>query len=128
MKKRIVKRMAKYVMASFYFLAGLNHFVQAEFYLPLIPDYFPEKEIINILSGIIEVLGATALLIPKSQKAGAWAIVAMLVAFIPSHIYFIQIGSCVENGLCTPEFVAWIRLVIIHPLLIWWAFIYTKLD
>lgn len=128
MNRRSIKLAAKYVMAGFYFLGGLNHFFQPEFYLPLIPEYLPEKNFINIFSGIAEVLGAIGLLIPRTQKIAAWGIFAMLVAFIPSHIYFIQIGSCIPNGLCAPEYVGWLRLLLIHPILIWWAWIYTKKD
>ncbi|MEL6538098.1 MAG: hypothetical protein AAFQ98_21955 [Bacteroidota bacterium] len=49
-------------------------------------------------------------------------IIAMLLAFIPSHIHFIQLGACVPDGLCTPVWVAWFRLVIIHPCFIFWAY------
>ena len=46
----------------------------------------------------------------------------MLIAFIPSHIWFIEIGSCVEGGLCVDEWISWLRLLIIHPVLIYWAY------
>ncbi|WP_075351324.1 DoxX family protein [Algoriphagus marinus] len=126
MKKQLLLKIGKYLMAAFYFLGGINHFLQPEFYLPLIPEYLPEKDLLNTIAGIAEVVGAIGLLIPQTRKIAAWGIVAMLVAFIPSHVYFIQIGSCLEEGLCVSEWIGWIRLVLIHPLLIWWAFIYTK--
>ncbi|MDN3204514.1 DoxX family protein [Algoriphagus sp. C2-7] len=113
-------------MALFYFLGGINHFVQPEFYLPLIPEYFPEPELLNLIAGIAEVLGAIGLLIPRFQKLAAWGIVIMLIAFIPSHVYFIQVGSCIPEGLCTEEWIGWVRLVIIHPILIFWAWLYTR--
>jgi uncharacterized membrane protein len=126
MKKQLIREIGKYLMAAFYFLGGINHFLQPEFYLPLIPEYLPDKNLLNTLAGIAEVVGAIGLLIPQTRKIAAWGIVAMLVAFIPSHVYFIQIGSCLEGGLCVSEWIGWIRLVVIHPILIWWAFIYTK--
>jgi hypothetical protein len=52
----------------------------------------------------------------------------MLISFIPAHIYFIQIGSCVEGGMCVSEWIGWARLLIIHPLLIWWALSVTSTD
>jgi len=113
-------------MATFYFLGGINHFLQPEFYLPLIPEYLPDKNFLNALAGIAEVVGAIGLLIPQTRKIAAWGIVAMLIAFIPSHVYFIQIGSCLEGGLCVSTWIGWVRLVLIHPVLIWWAYIYTK--
>ncbi|TDQ19231.1 putative membrane protein [Algoriphagus boseongensis] len=116
-----------YSLGIFYTVAGINHFVNPEFYLPLIPDYFPFPSAINLGSGILEVaLGLGVLVSPKTRKMASWGIVILLIAFIPSHVYFIQIGSCVQEGLCVPEWVGWVRLVVVHPLLIFWAIWVSK--
>ena len=109
-------------MAALYILAGINHFVNPQFYIDLIPPYFPFKEFINILSGVIEIVLGILLIPNKSRKLAGYAIILMLIAFIPSHVYFIQIGSCIEEGLCVSEIMGWVRLIIIHPLLIAWAY------
>lgn len=114
-------KISGYIQAAFYLLAGINHFIDPSFYLPLIPEYFMFPEAINYLSGGIEILLAVGLLFPASRKVSSYAIIAMLVAFIPSHIYFINQGSCIDGGLCVPEWIGWGRLLVIHPLLIWWA-------
>lgn len=121
-----LKKPALYLMAFLYLLAGVNHFVSPESYLPIIPDYLPNHELINILAGLAEIILGIGLLIPKTKVISAWGVVFMLIAFIPSHAYFIQIGSCIEGGICTPEWVGWFRLIVIHPLLLAWAWIYTK--
>ena len=111
-----------WMLSLFFIAAGLNHFVNPGFYLPLIPAYFPWKEGINWLSGLLEVMLGFGLLFPKLRDLAAWGIIVLLLLFIPSHVYFIQIGSCVEDGLCVPSWVAWVRLLIIHPLLVLWAY------
>jgi uncharacterized membrane protein len=70
---------------------------------------------------MVEIMGGIGLLIPITRKIAAFGIMAMLIAFIPSHVYFIQVGSCIREGLCVPEWVGWVRLIIIHPILIYWA-------
>lgn len=110
-----------YLQAGFYLFAGSYHFINPDFYLPLIPEYIPFPDIVNTVSGVLEVLLGFLLLFAASRKYAAWGIILMLLAFIPSHVYFIQQGSCLENGLCTEPWVGWLRLVIIHPLLILWA-------
>lgn len=115
-------RISRWVMSAFYFFAGLNHFRDPDFYLPLIPDYLPFPEFINGASGVFEVLFAICLMIPKTKKIGAIGIIILLLLFIPSHVYFIEIGACVEEGLCTSMWVAYLRLWMIHPLLLLWAF------
>jgi len=109
------------LMGSFYFIAGFNHFINPTFYLPLIPPYLPYPEEINLVSGILEIIVGFGILLPKTRKLASYAIIAMLLAFIPSHVFFIQIGSCVEEGLCVPEWIGWLRLFIIHPILLFWA-------
>ncbi|WP_420318482.1 hypothetical protein [Ekhidna sp.] len=116
-----LKKINIYVQSVFYTLAGLNHFINPEFYYPLIPDYFVFPVRINFIAGVFEILLGVGLLIPLLRKASAYGIILMLVAFIPSHVFFIQQGSCIADSLCVPEWVGWGRLVVIHPLLIYWA-------
>lgn len=123
-----LKRLSLLIQSGFYFIAGMNHFINPEFYYPLIPEYFVFEERINFIAGVFEVLFSIGLLIPFIRKLTVFAIIFMLLAFIPSHVYFIQLGSCIPDGLCVPEWIGWARLVIIHPLLIWWAWSLRKVD
>lgn len=115
------KRISLYLQTAFYVFAGSNHFVDPVFYYDLIPTYFSFPVEINWISGVLEILFGIGLILNPTRKFAAFSIIAMLVAFIPSHVYFIQIGGCVEGGLCAPLWVGWIRLILIHPLLIFWA-------
>jgi len=112
-------------LSAFYVLAGLNHFRDPEFYLPLIPEYFPAHELINYVSGILEVILGVLIIPVTTRKYAATGIIILLICFIPAHVYFIQIGGC-AGKLCVPEWIAWVRLLIIHPILIYWAYRYTK--
>lgn len=109
------------LMTGFYLVAGFNHFLNPDFYFELIPPYFNSPEKINILSGMAEILLATGVIFYPSRKYASYGIIAMLIAFIPSHVYFIQIGSCTIDSLCVPQWIGWVRLVIIHPALLLWA-------
>ncbi|GMQ23532.1 DoxX family protein [Algoriphagus sp. oki45] len=122
----LLKKVAIHAMGYFYLAAGINHFLTPEFYLPLIPPFFSYPELINILSGIAEVLLGMGVLYYPTRSRAAWGVVVMLLAFIPSHVYFIQIGSCIEGGLCVEEWIGWVRLVIIHPILIFWGYWIAK--
>lgn len=117
----MIQKISRIVLVIFYVGAGFNHFINPQFYHPLIPDYIPMPEIINFLSGIAEIVLGLFVFFPKTRRLGVMGIIAMLIAFIPSHIYFIQLGSCVGD-LCVPAWVGWLRLVIIHPLLIYWVY------
>ncbi|MEO1023758.1 MAG: hypothetical protein AAFW89_14540 [Bacteroidota bacterium] len=116
-----MRRLNLWALSGFYVFAGAYHFMNPAFYYPLIPDYLPFPEVINTVSGVVEILLGIGVLFKPTRTPSAYSIVAMLVAFIPAHIHFLQIGSCADVGLCVPEWISWIRLLVIHPLLIAWA-------
>ena len=116
-----MRKILFYGLVAFYILAGINHFVSPEFYYALIPDFLPWKSLINTISGIAEIALGLSLLNAKNRKTVSMLLIAMLVAFVPSHVYFIQLGSCIEGVLCVPAWVGWLRLIVIHPILIIWA-------
>lgn len=118
----------RYLLIGFYLFAGSYHFVNPDFYYDLIPDYLPYPKFINYASGVLEILLALGVIFPKTRLIAVKGIILLLLLFIPSHVYFIQIGSCIENGLCVPEWLGWVRLVVIHPLLILWAWVIRKAN
>ena len=121
-----IKSFSLFIIVIFYVLAGLNHFINPSFYLPLLPNYIPYHAFIVPFSGALEILLGLGLIFKISRHHAAYAIIAMLVAFIPSHVYFIEIGGCIDGGLCAPAWVGWVRLLIIHPLLLAWAWYHRK--
>lgn len=121
-----MKKVSFNLLWAFFVFAGLNHFLSPDFYYPLIPPYLPFPKVINVLAGILEVMFGLALLWKKVRNDAAYALIVLLILFIPSHVYFIQLGGCVENGLCVPAWVAWLRLIIIHPLLMVWVWRHRK--
>ncbi len=120
--RKLIPITAVYLLGLVYILAGINHFVNPDFYLPLIPDYFPNQTLFNYASGAGEILAGITVLIPSTRKFGCNAILFLLIAFLPAHIYFIQKGGCLSESLCVPVWVAWVRLIVIHPILLYWAY------
>jgi len=110
-----------FTLSLFFVAAGVNHFLEPHFYLPLIPPYIPYPGLVNDVSGALEITFGILVALKQTRKWGALGILALLVAFIPSHIHFIQIGACAPDSLCTPMWVAWLRLLVGQPLLIAWA-------
>lgn len=123
-----LKKINLFLLSGFYVFAGANHFIDPEFYYGLIPDYLPFHKAINYVSGVAEIILGIGVLFQKTRTWSSYLIVAMLISFIPAHVYFLQIGSCIEDGLCVAEWISWARLLVIHPLLIWWALSVRNLN
>jgi uncharacterized membrane protein len=126
--KTSIQKVIIHALGYFYLVAGINHFLTPDFYLPLIPPFFSSPEAINVLAGVAELLLGVGVLYFPTRKRAAWGIVVLLVCFIPSHVYFIQVGSCIPEGLCVPAWIGWMRLLLIHPVLIYWAVWVAKHD
>ena len=121
METHKLKFWSRITLIIFFVVAGVNHFVNPYFYYLIIPDYLSFPVLINNVSGVLELILAFGFMRKKTRVYSAYLTIAMLVAFIPSHIYFIKIGACVGNGFCMPIWVAWLRLLLIHPVLILWV-------
>ncbi|MEM9024955.1 MAG: hypothetical protein AAGB22_14515 [Bacteroidota bacterium] len=111
-----------YAMAAFYLFAGSYHFINPDFYAGLIPDYLPAHDFLHRLAGAFELVFGLALFFERTRWWATRGILLMLLAFVPAHVHFIAIGSCIEGGLCVPPWIGWVRLVVIHPLLLYWAY------
>jgi len=127
MLNQSIKKGLLIIAIVFYIFAGYNHFANPGFYLPLIPPYLSLwANELNLLSGIIEIVLGLLLIPEKTRQYAAWAIVLMLIAFIPSHIYFIQKGTFTLGSITINPTISWIRLLVVHPLLIIWAWQISK--
>jgi uncharacterized membrane protein len=118
----MLKKIMLIVMVVFYLFAGYNHFANPSFYEAIIPPYLADwSGPINSISGYIEIALALLLIPVKTRPWASWGIILMLIAFIPAHIYFIQKGSFQLGGFTVTPLIAWLRLLVIHPLLVIWA-------
>lgn len=78
---------ARIAMALMLVVAGVAHFTFTPGMEMMFPDFVPYKRLIVYLTGILEVLAAVGLLIPKYQRTTGWFIVFFFIAIIPANIY-----------------------------------------
>lgn len=110
----------QYIFGLLFILAGANHFRTPKIYERIIPSYFPAPKMLNMLSGVAEMVLGFMLLNPETQTIAAWGIIGLLVLFIPIHIYMLQEKKA---ALKMPQWLLILRL----PLqlgLMYWAYQY----
>ena len=118
----IAKIFLKWLFGIVFVLAGINHFLNTDFYLKIMPPYLPWHLFLVYLSGVFEIILGALLLIPKFSRLAAWGLIALLIAVFPANIYMAM------NTELFPELnplLIWVRLPI-QFLLIVWAFWFTK--
>ncbi len=117
----LAQKINVYRQGVFYYIAGMNHFLQPTFYFPLIPSNLSFPQLINYTSEFLELVLDTGLLFTKTRENSCLWINFNADNIYPSHIYFIQLEGCVGEILCFGELMSWIRLILVHPLLILWT-------
>ncbi len=110
-----------YLMAFLYILAGINHFRKPGMYIRIIPPVFNNPKLINILSGIAEIVLGILLTIPATTLFAAWGIIALLIAIFPANIYMFQNKKA---GFGLPKWILFVRLPL-QIVLIYWVYQYT---
>jgi uncharacterized membrane protein len=110
-------------MGFLYFTAGVLHFTNPGFYLNIMPPYIPLHLEMVYLSGIIEIVLGVGLIPARTRAYSAWAIIAMLIAFMPVHVHMII--NHAELFAETPLWMLWLRIPL-QAMLILWAWVYTR--
>jgi uncharacterized membrane protein len=118
----IVKNVFLAIFVFFYVSSGVNHFLTPDFYLKLMPPYIPYPLQIIYLSGVIEILLGVGAAIPRFRARAAWAVIFMLISFMPVHIHMVVHPELYPD---VPEIGLWLRIVV-QGVLIWWAYGYAK--
>ena len=117
-----VKTIFCYLLALFFFVAGITHFTQDEAYAGIVPPLLPFPFIIVWVTGIMELFFAVGLAIKKFRKISGFWLSPFLLAVLPANIYMamynIPLGDMESSSTAL-----WIRVALQFPLiaLILWA-------
>ncbi len=75
------------VLGAVFVAAGINHFVRPKFYEAIMPPYVPAHREMVQASGVAEIAGGLAVLPRPTRRAGAWWLVATLLAVYPANVH-----------------------------------------
>ncbi len=66
---------------------GVNHFINAPFYVAIMPPYLPLHWELVYVSGLLEILFGAMLALNLKPRLAAWGLVALLIAIFPANIH-----------------------------------------
>ena len=119
------KKTFLYILSGSYILAGIMHYVMPEFYIRIMPPYFSAPAFWVYLTGAIEIGLGLMVLVPKLQVRAAWGIVALLIAFLPVHVFMLQNSEQFAD--LGPEIGLWMRFPM-QAVMIGFAWWFTQDD
>jgi uncharacterized membrane protein len=121
------KTILLWVMVAFYVFAGVNHFLNAEFYVNIMPPYLPWHLELVYLSGIVEIALGVGLAIPRHRSLAAWGVIALLIAVFPANLHQAMNDVPIPGSEESMGAIRWLRLPF-QALFILWAWWYTGPD
>ncbi|MGD6957788.1 DoxX family protein [Rossellomorea aquimaris] len=126
-RKKGLKVLGLILFSFFFFLAGMFHFIEAQGFAEMIPEFIPLREEIVYITGMIEFILAVLLLIPKTREKAGVITAIYLVLIFPANIYA-AIKEIPAPGNDEANVVLlWVRLLF-QPLLIWWVLVVSKIE
>lgn len=117
-----LKKLFNYLLALLFVGAGVIHFVNPSFYVPMVPPYLPSPGLLVQLSGLAELLLGILVLVPRTRRLAAWGLIALLIAVFPANVHMALHPELFPD--ITPTFL-YVRLPF-QALFIFWAWIYAR--
>ena len=81
-----------YVYVLFFVGAGLNHFLNPQFYDPIVPSFIPYPRFVHQFTGILEIL-IPILFLTKYRKEAAIMMIILLVILYGANLYVIGLKN-----------------------------------
>ena len=81
------KKLVLFGLAAFFINFGIDHFINLDFYLSIMPPSFPLHKEAVYISGFFEIIGGVGVLIPRFRRIAGWGLVVLLIAVYPANIY-----------------------------------------
>ena len=113
-----LKRIALFTLAAFFIGAGAYHFINADFYLAIMPPFLPFHLELVYVSGLFEILGGIGVLCRASRSLAGWGLIALLFAVYPVNIHMaLNPELFIARGM--PLWSLYLRLPLQFVLLAW---------
>ncbi len=84
-------RLAGLIFVFLWFLiGGIAHFVATDLEMRIVPPWIPWPRAVVLVSGVLELAGAVALLWRPSRRLAGWGLFALTLAVTPANLYMLQ--------------------------------------
>jgi uncharacterized membrane protein len=106
------KTLLIYLMGIGYVWVGFQHFIDTSFFLKIMPPSFPFHKESVYISGVLEILFGSGIIIKKTRFFASWGIILLLIAVYPANIYLAYSENAQQAIGVSSFFASWVRLPI----------------
>jgi uncharacterized membrane protein len=102
---------------------GTAHFYKTQEMAMMLPDYLSYKSEIIYMTGVLELLGAIGILIPRVRRLAGICLILMFIGFLPANVHaaftYVEFGGHAYG----PKYLLF--RIPLQLFFIWWAYRYT---
>ena len=88
--------------------------------IAMVPPFVPNPELMVTFTGVCEILGAIGLLVPRTRRLAAMALILLLLSVLPANIHAAQAGVTLRGAPPTP-LIPRVALQALFIGLVWWS-------
>jgi uncharacterized membrane protein len=96
-----VKAALRWLLAAFYFVAGVIHIARPAAFLTIMPGWVPAPHAVVLLTGVAEILGAIGLVqwfSPPLRRAAGWGLALYALCVWPANINHFILDMAKPSG------------------------------
>ncbi len=117
--EQLPPRRSQFLLATFFIVAGIAHFVRPGPYIGIMPDWVPAHALMVALSGAAEIAGGLGVLFTGTRRVAGIGLILLLIAVFPANIQMLLNGTHDAKPWWYMA-ALWLRLPL-QPLMIRWV-------
>ena len=84
------RRVGLAIVFAWFAIGGVAHFVATDAFVSIVPPWVPAPHVAVLVSGTVELLGAAALVWPRTRRAAGVVLLLLTVAVTPANVHMLQ--------------------------------------
>lgn len=116
---RAARTIARVVLAAAFFAAGVLHLAAPGGFIAITPAWVPFAREVIAVTGVCEIAGAMALLVPRLRKAAGIMLALYALCVFPANIRHAVDGVAIGGVVLGPWY--HVPRLLFQPVIIWWA-------
>ena len=117
-------RRARVGLSLFFTFTAIPHFISTEQMAAMIPPFIPYRIELVYVTGVLELLGAIGIWIPRLERLTGFLLILMLICLLPANIY--AAINRVDFGSYATGPVYLLVRVPFQFFVIWWTYFATE--
>ena len=106
--------------AMFCFTAAAHFNAMRADLVRMVPPWVPNAELMVSFTGVCEILGAIGLVVRRTRRLAAIALIIFLIAVLPANVHAATAQETIGGAPVTP-LVPRIALQVLFIVLVWWS-------